>query len=303
MTRYKEILLATDYSEPSRKALAEAVRMARKHQARLHVLHVDIVALQQTDGFEQPPLADYVRSMDQVALDAVGKDNGVSHRDTVTAVIRDSSEAAGILRYAAEKDIDLIVMGTRGRGAISELFIGSVAQEVAREALIPVLVVSANAQHTAPEGRPVILAPVDLSARSGMALAQAAALAQERDAHLVALNVLDYGRTTRDPALSPEKEEEQARDGLEAFVARALLPVDAEPLLGKGESAEVICDMARRRHASLIVIAASAHGPVDRLLLGSVSKQVIRKATCPVLIHRERIVNVRKDGEPSRVAA
>lgn len=294
MTRYKEILLATDYSEPSRKALAEAVRMARKHQARLHVLHVDIVALQQTDGFDKPPLADYVRGMDQVALDVVGKDNGVSHRDTVTAVIRDSSEAAGILRYSVEKDIDLIVMGTRGRGAMSELFLGSVAQVVAREARIPVLVVSAQTQYRVPDGRPVILAPVDLTARSGLALARAAALAQERDAHLVALHVLDFSRAPRDPARSAEKEEEQARDRLEAFVARALLPVDAEPLLGKGDSAEVICEMARRRNASLIVIAASAHGPVDRLLLGSVSKQVIRKATCPVLIHRERIVSTRE---------
>ena len=291
MIPYKQILLATDFSEQARKAAAEAVRIARRYQAQLHVLHVDVIALQNTDGFDHPPLADYVRSFDQVAMDAVGLDVGVSYRNAVTAIIRDTSEAAGILRYAAEKDIDLIVLGTHGRSPLGEAFMGSVAQRVVRESAVSVLIVGPHQKSGgAPAGgKHVILAPVDLTARSGFAMAQAGALASERSAHLLVLHALDFSRVAHDESMSREQEQEEAHDRLDQFVARAGLPVDAEPVLGVGPAADVIFDIARKREAELIVIAPSGHGPIDRVLLGSVTKRVVRGASCPVLIHREPV--------------
>jgi len=288
MGTYKKILLATDFSEQSRKAAAVAVRVARGEEAELHVLHVDVIALQNVERFDYPALADYVRSFDQVAMDAVGLDVGVSFRNSVTAIIRDTSEAAGILRYAAEKGIDLIVLGTHGRSPVAEAFMGSVAQRVVRESAISVLVVGPHQEVGAPAGgRHVILAPVDFAARSAAALAHAGNLAAERDAHLIALYAIDFSRLGHAASAAPAQAEEKAREELERFVARAKLPVEPELLIGIGHAEEVIFDVAHKRGARLIVMAPSSHGTLDRILLGSVTKGVVRGAPCPVLIHRQ----------------
>jgi nucleotide-binding universal stress UspA family protein len=279
MTPCQKILLATDFSESSRKATIEALRVARRYQAQVHVLHVDVIARQDIEGFDHPALADYIRGFDPGATG-----------DIVKASVRDTSEPDGILCYAEEQGMDLIVLGTRGRGPVSERLLGSVAQRVVREALVPVLLVGmAGEMPVAGSERPVILAPVDLSERSGVAVAQAAALAVEREARLVVLYVLDRGRQSRDPEWPRTVSEEGARERLAAFVAGAGLPIEAEQRVGSGEATEVIFDVATQHGAELIVIAPPTHGRgwLDRLMLGSVTRDVIRGAPCPVLVHRE----------------
>jgi nucleotide-binding universal stress UspA family protein len=291
MSTYQRILLPTDFSETSRKALAEAVRVARRHHAQLHVLHVDVLSQQTMAGFDYPPLADYIRSIDQVALDAVGRDFGAGYCDTVPAILRDTSEAAGILRYAADKQIDLVVMGTHGRGALAEALIGSVTQRVVQEAPVPVLVVGPRRLPGAAfGGRPVVLAPVDLTAACAASLAQAGALAAERDAHLVVLHAIDPAGMEISDAHRRDQVEQEARERLERFVLGARLPVEAEVLVGRGYADEVIFDIAAKRTAGLIVIAPSSHGRVERLLLGSVTRRVVRGAPVPVLVHRQPVV-------------
>ncbi len=288
MGTYQRILLATDLSEQARKAAAEAVRLARRYGAQLHVLHVDVIAQPGIEGFEHAPLAGHVGSFDQVALDAVGRDVGVSYRNTVTAIFRDTSEARGILRYAAQKNIDLIVLGTHGRGAVAEAFMGSVAQRVARESPVSVLIVGPHPfAGTADDGKPVILAPVDFGAPSAATLAHAARLATERDAHLIAVYAISRLRAGHGPEAVATAAEEEARYELERFVAGARISPEPELLVGIGHADEVIADIARKRHATLVVVAPSSHGALDRLLLGSVTKRVVRGAPCPVLIHRE----------------
>jgi len=287
MVTYRKILLATDFSEQARRAAAEAVRLARRYEAQLHALHVDVIAQQNAEGFDYPPLADHVRSFDQVAMDAVGRDVGVGHRNTVTAVLRDTTEAGGILRYAAQKGIDLIVLGTHGRTALAEAFMGSVAQRVVRESPVSVLVVGPHQVAGPPgDGKHVILAPVDLGTLSAIALAQAGLLATERNAHLVALYAIDQARVGHAAEPVPSAAEEQARYELERFVAGAKVSPQPELLVGVGHADEVIFDIAHKRHASLIVIAPSSHGVIDRVLLGSVTKRVVRGAPCPVLVHK-----------------
>ncbi len=288
MATYRKILLATDFSEQARKAAAEAVRLARRCGAQLHALHVDVIAQQNIEGFDYPPLASHVGSFDQVALDAVGRDVGVSYRDTVTAIFRDTSEAGGILRYAAQKGIDLIVLGTHGRGAVAEAFMGSVAQRVVHESPVAVLVVGPYPFAGMPDGgKTVILAPVDFGAQSATTLAQAAVLAAERKGHLIALHVIDRVRVGHGAEAVPSPAEEEARYQLERFVAGARLSLEPELLIGVGHADEVVFDVAHKRRAALIVIAPSSHGAIDRMLMGSVTKRVVRAAPCPVLIHRE----------------
>lgn len=288
MTRHARILIATDLSETANRAQAEAVSLARRDDAELHVLHVELLGAAGTEGFEPRALPDYVRGLGQTALSAAARDLGVGYRRTVTAVVRDATEAGGILRYAAEQDIDLIVVGTHGRGPIGELVVGSVAQRLIREARVPVLVVGANRVAGEPSGgKPVIVAPVDFSPESGRSLAAAAAAAASRKAHLVALHVLDFARMGQAMPANHADAETAARDRLEAF-AEQHAP-GAEPLVGCGPVADVVLDVAAKRHAGLVVIAPSRHNLLERIWLGSVSKQVVRAAPCPVLVHRDAV--------------
>ena len=278
MADFKRILLATDLSEQANRALAEAVSLARKRRAELHVLHVDVIAQPSIEGFEHEALAAHVHTLGQTAMSAVGNDVGVSYKKAIPAVVRDTSAAAGILRYADEQRVDLIVMGTHGRGAIAELMLGSVAQQVVREAKVSMLVVGARRIGArASGGKPVVLAFVQPTAASAPALAEAAALAVERHAHLIALHVLDVADVT-DPMLPPGRAEQDARDELGLFVERAQLPLMAEALIGVGSPEDVIFDLAAKRGAALVVLAPTQ---------AAVARRVIRRAPCPVLAYRD----------------
>jgi nucleotide-binding universal stress UspA family protein len=283
MGTYRKILLATDFSDQARKAAAEAVRLARRDHAQLHVVYVEVVALQGAGTFADPPIPDYIHSMNQLVP---GADLDLNYKDTVLKVVRDRSEAAGILRYAAEQAVDLVVVGTHGRGTVSEMILGSVAQAVVREAATSVLVVGAHAAATPATGAGCILAPVDFSLRSAAVLAEAGRLARQRDARLIALHVVDFGRVKSPEELGVGERERRARAELQEFASAAALPTDAETLVTAGPAAEEIVRIAAKFGAGLIVMAPSSHTTLERLMLGSVCRPVIRTAPCPVLVHR-----------------
>jgi universal stress protein A len=119
----EEILVATDFSDSARRALAVGAQYARAFGAHIHLLHISAAA-----GMDaMQPLAD----MRADAGDDV----------SVTVVGRSGEPSEEILRYAASHAIDLIVMGTHGRTGVSRVLLGSVAESVLRNASCPVLVV------------------------------------------------------------------------------------------------------------------------------------------------------------------
>lgn len=118
-----QILVATDFSGPARRALRTGAHYARVMHARIHLLHIS--ALAGMDAMQ--PLAD-------VTADA-GRDV------SMTIVGRSGEPAEEIIRYAASHSIDLIVMGTHGRTGFSRVLLGSVVERVLRGAPCPVLVV------------------------------------------------------------------------------------------------------------------------------------------------------------------
>jgi nucleotide-binding universal stress UspA family protein len=147
MVALKNILVATDFSEPSGVALAYGRDLARTYNARLHVLHVvDDVTLRFTPdaGLISP---DVQRELEAIAardLNAQITDDDRRTIDVVPVIDRGISMAAVIVRYASANAIDLIVTGTHGRGAVKHLLMGSVAERVVRTAPCPVLTVRAH---------------------------------------------------------------------------------------------------------------------------------------------------------------
>jgi universal stress protein A len=144
MISLKKILVPTDFSENARHALRYGCSFAREYEAELIILHVveDIAVSYASDLFPVPmahvfqELSGYARTELQKLVEEV-KVKGVPARDLV-AQGRPSSE---ILRIAKEETIDLIVLGTHGKGVLDQALFGSTTERVVRNAPCPVLTV------------------------------------------------------------------------------------------------------------------------------------------------------------------
>ena len=146
MSRIRRILVPTDFSDPSRAAWQYAQILARQFRARIHLLHV----------IPQPYLYD-AWGTETVALrlvDLLARSEDVA-RDELRRLVPGSGPLAGrvvtatatgvtvdqILKYIAKQRIDLVVMGTHGRGLVGQLMLGSVADRLVKRSPVPVLTV------------------------------------------------------------------------------------------------------------------------------------------------------------------
>ena len=144
MVIIKNILVATDFSEPSGVAMAYGRDLARSYGARLHVLHVveDVAMRYSTEiGFALPQMQQDLEAAATRSLDGLITDDDRRTLQVVPAIETAVSIAEAIVKYARAHAVDLIVTGTHGRGAVKRLLMGSIAERVVRTAPCPVLTV------------------------------------------------------------------------------------------------------------------------------------------------------------------
>ena len=145
MLRIQNILVATDFSDASARALDYARELARAFKASVHVMHVleDLAAHAWTTEVYVAALPGVHEEMEKQARERLEQIvTPEDRRDLATqTVLRLGSPFVEIVRYAREANIDLVVMGTHGRGAIVHMLLGSVAERVVRKAHCPVLTV------------------------------------------------------------------------------------------------------------------------------------------------------------------
>ena len=138
---FKQILLATDFSEPSELALEYAHTLARQFTAALAVVHVVEEPFPIASEFCPPDVASYrTQLVDEATRELAGAVSALTDVP-VRAEVLVGSTAQRIIEAATERQADLIVMGTRGRGAVAALLMGSVAERVVRTADCPVMTV------------------------------------------------------------------------------------------------------------------------------------------------------------------
>jgi universal stress protein A len=145
----RQILVPTDFSDESRAALAYAAALAETFNASLHVLHV----LQAIVATEPVPVQYESRQLEG-AVEATAWEElrellaGDDYaRLKATLAIEWGLPVAEISRYAQEHEIDLIAMGTHGRGGLKRLILGSVAESTVRGAPCPVLTIHHAERH------------------------------------------------------------------------------------------------------------------------------------------------------------
>jgi nucleotide-binding universal stress UspA family protein len=306
MLNMKRLLCPVDLSEASQHALEQAIVVAGWFESRLTVQHVYSQVF-----LPIPSLAMPGYSADLV----VGEDDRRRLVDDVTAFATPAREAGAdtdvvvemgqpvprILALATALPADLIVMGTHGASGFEHFVLGSVTEKVLRKAACPVLTVPprAQAQSALPFKR--ILCAVDFSESSLAALTMALAFAQEADAHLAILHVLEWpveepvAASTEVPGGGPIFDLQSYRSALEVDAkARlaTLVPDEArnwcspETTVAHGKPYAEILKAAIEDRADLIVLGVRGRRALDLALFGSTANQVVRQATCPVLTVR-----------------
>ncbi|NBC15714.1 MAG: universal stress protein [Bacteroidetes bacterium] len=313
------ILVPTDFSDCARGALRWALTLAHHYDADVHLLHV--VTLQNLGVYgtddEVDEAASYQQKLEAVyqarareLLDEVLEDEQRTDVPVTTVVRQSMAIADAVLGYVAEVGADLIVAGTHGRRGVQHLVLGSVAEDVMREAPCPVLLVRQREDAATAEPGPRILVPVDFSVPSRRALSYAAQLAERVGARLHLLHVVEPLPfpvsltgilTIHDllPDINDKAEQHLRRLAEDAGTDAA--PPDVH--VQEGYPAAAIVRAAADLEVSLIVMASRGLAGLERLLVGSVTTRVVRAAPCPVLVIRdERVADVPRHEEAAAVS-
>jgi universal stress protein A len=153
MIKLQRVLVPTDFSDSSEAALKYGRAFARAFHASFYLLHII------QDPYTQPwaaeafpaPLNDLLDQWQTQARTRLLESLTETDRAAAIVDVRIGSPYVEIVRYAEEQQIDLIVLGTHGRGPLGHVLLGSVAEKVVRKAPCPVLTVR-SAQHEFLEG-------------------------------------------------------------------------------------------------------------------------------------------------------
>jgi nucleotide-binding universal stress UspA family protein len=274
----QRILTPVDLSSASPVVLRWARLFAETYQARVEVMHAD--------QLEYPPYflpaqvqelnaeARRHRSVLDKILAEVARDNlGPNVQSEIT--ILESHPVEAILKHAEEHHPDLIVMGSHGRSGIPRMRLGSVAENVMRQAAVPTLVVRAFADKPAPQKISRVLCPVNFTEHGFRCLELSAEVAAAFGAELVVMHSVEQRYADL----------EQTREELCQWVPEAVrLNCYVTEAVRQGNPAEQILLAARERGVDLIVLGAQHRPFLEFTTLGTTTERVMRHADSAVLV-------------------
>lgn len=279
----KKIMLATDFSERSDRALRRATLLARQFGASLSIIHV-------VDDDQPRRIVDSERDAASALLAEL--------RSTVQNVDGVSCEArlvlaapfVGIARAAEEESPDLLAVGPHRRQALRDVFVGTTAERTIRTVACPVLMV--NAPPVGPYGH--VMLTTDLSEGAAQAAKTCLALGIADGARASILHVFDAPAVhlAMSQAISAEArqayldaERKEASRNLSAFVKslewRSIRQIVRE--VRNTPAADILTE-ARRGSADLIVVGTHGRSGVAKFFLGSVAEAVLRMADRDMLV-------------------
>lgn len=286
----KKVLVATDFSPLSQRALDYALSFARRYESTLTLAHVLSPALYATPStaalygaLDPLPYLDGVRRELQHRLDELAQyatDSGVK----CNPVLVEGGISEELKHLIEDCDIDLLVLGTHGAERWNRLVMGSVAESLIHNAACPVLTIGPRVfrRPTLEASLKHIIYAADFSAEAAHAAPYALSFAQEYGAKITLVHVLPpemRSNADRERLLVHFREELQT-----------LVPVDAqnwcEPefVLEYGSSVEAIVELAEQRTADLIVMGTrKSNAGVLTYFKSGVAYHVMCRAECPVL--------------------
>lgn len=271
ISKLDRLLLATDRSVFSKGAEREAINFAKKCSSVLYIMSVlETNPVYESIGAsayqkEEQEAIKYLESVKSRALQ-----EGLYYCDTVLHYGEEPYRL--IVNEAVDKNVDMIIIGRRGRSGLMKVLMGQVAAKVIGHAPCKVLVVPKAARI---EFRNILVA-TDGSAHSIAAASEAIGIAKRCGSSIIAVSTMHT-----------EVEFEEAKANIGSVVEMAQkegVPVEALTPIGK--SHDIIVETAGGRGVDLIVMGTYGKTGLKKLLMGSSTEKVIGHASCAVLVVR-----------------
>ncbi len=287
--KFTRILVPTDFSETANHAVEQAVELALRTRARLHLFHVVEPRAAAREVEAVATLSDYLGMLESEAEHSLALKVDVLRGNAIDiqySTARGVSPFEGIAAKVEELDPDLLVMGTHGRTGLERLVLGSVAEKVLRHVRVNVLTVGTRAHVVRSQNTfERILVPSDFSECSRRAVDLAVSLLTSEGTldvvHVVASPIHpSFYAVNRLFDMDPEMPG-RIRKSLVEWLGRTDVEVEVE--VREGDVFAEIMDVARDRNAQLVVIGTRGLTGLDRLLMGSVTERVVRHSEVPVL--------------------
>ena len=296
----KSVLVATDFSPASEKALRHAAAIARHYGSKLYIAHVVSGLGFVMAGPDSSAMASGLAEKNLEKLEQQLIIRGALAGLTHEMIVREGEVWEELEKVVAQRSVDMVVIGTHSRTGIAKLVLGSVAEEIFRHASCPVLTVGshcpADAQISAQESIRPILFPTDFSDTSLRALPYAISLTNEQQARLVLLHMLspvpeiqgNRWYTANDVIDSRKAARAEKVKQLHWLVRHAKLAIDPICMAEFGEPAEGILWAARKLNAEAIIMGLRRKTHVDAMshLPWSTAYKVVRGACSAVLTVR-----------------
>lgn len=284
---FKNILLATDFSPASGRALEYATSLARRYGSAIYLTH--IISL---DGY--PLMAPEFAASSLQKMHVEAEENlrellksGLLIALPFKAVIQEGSLWPSLEEVINKYEIDLLVVGTRGAGVVRKVLIGSGAEEIFRKAKVPVLTVGPSTAIDPPyevEFKNILFA-TDFGKSAEREAEYAISLAQEHCSRLKLVHVFPHPEAYGESVLALEKQNSMAQ-------LRELVPTQTELRckldfeVPVGEPVEQILRIAQETKADLIVMGAKPRKNLAGNVPHTKAYRVVCGAPCPVLTVR-----------------
>lgn len=278
--KLEKILVATDFSPAADRALEYAISLARRYGSKIYLTHVITL-----DGYPMMAPEVIVSQAEKARRAARQAIYGLadSHRlsgVSYEVVLEEGTLWPTINRMIEKYGVDLVVAGTHSMGHIQKVLLGSNAEEMFRQSLVPILTVGPSAPPEPwfeAEFKHILFA-TDFGAGAERQAAIALSLAREHRSKLTVLHVAT-------------SEEEHAGSDQQTLLRqmKELLPPQADSrclvdfCLVRGKPAEQILRARTDTHAELIVMGAKTRKSLAGHAPHTVAYDVVRHAECPVL--------------------
>jgi nucleotide-binding universal stress UspA family protein len=286
MIRFHKILCPVDFFPTSLRAFEYALKFAKNYGARVVALHVvePLIPTVYQPAFSVPDLTDELEKESKRLM------QNLASRAAKAGVPLETQVGLGdipseICRFVERAKIDLVVAGTHGSKGFERWLIGSVTEKLMRHCPVPLLVVGGRnkAADSLPEIQR-ILATTDFSEGTAHALNYAFSIAQEAQAEVDLLHVVDDLALIGPTANVRESLIDGVRKKLDRLVPSTARSSQPRTTVAIGVPYQAILKTARKDKAGMIVMNIHGKGMLDRVLVGSTAERVVRGAACPVLL-------------------
>jgi nucleotide-binding universal stress UspA family protein len=310
---YKRLLVPLDGSELAEESLTYARELAARLDLEVVLLHVASVAASDSLPMHRAYVdhaAEILRLETAEVLKRLGPGPG-GESVRVKGEVVEGYPADEILRYAADHEIDLILMVTHGRSGIRRWLLGSVADKVLQTSWVPIWLVRAGAKGAVYRDGLRFLVPLDGSELAELVLPHVEALAKQRTTEPVEVVLMRVCEPLIVPPVgAPEAslnwakvaEEHMAgtRQGAQEYLGKvrdglAETGMKLKLEVAEGNPADEITNYVNKNECDLVVMATHGRSGLSRWAYGSVAGKVLLSASCPIFLVRPPF----KDATPS----